>query len=205
MTTTFGLFDTLVRAEFPESPAAAVGDELAERGVDLPDDWTAAYRETHIDPPEGAEVPLPAHVSAALSSRGVDAPGNAPRRAVVAAFDPGVETRDGAVEAVEAAATRGPVGLLANAAAPELLRRTLIRAAFDRDAFDAVRSSAACGWRKPDRRAFETLAHALDVPADELVHVGHPDAGDEGVRRVGGRFVDVTRTDLADLARQWRL
>ncbi len=49
--TSFALFDTLVEADLPSDPAAAVGDELRARGVDVPDDWTAAYRETHIDAP----------------------------------------------------------------------------------------------------------------------------------------------------------
>jgi len=90
---TFDLFGTLVDAGTPADPAAAVAAELRDRGVAVPDDWSAAYREPHIDAPPGAEVPLPAHVARALDSRGVDAPANAPRRAVVAAFDPDVERR----------------------------------------------------------------------------------------------------------------
>ena len=85
MAVSFDLFGTLVERvdAGEEAPAARVAAELVARDVAVPDDWAAAYRERHIDAPEGAEVPLPAHVSAALASRGVDAPGNAARRAVV--------------------------------------------------------------------------------------------------------------------------
>jgi FMN phosphatase YigB (HAD superfamily) len=203
MAITFALFGTLVGADWPDDPAAAVGRELRERGVTLPEDWADAYAETHIDPPEGAEVPLPAHVSAALGSRGVEAPGNAPRRAAVAAFDPEITTREGAVEALQAATERDPVGILADAAAPELVRRAVIRADFDRDLPDAVVSSAACGWRKPDERAFEAVARRLDTATTELVHVGHDPETDGGVTAVGGRFRDVRDTSLDTLADEW--
>jgi FMN phosphatase YigB (HAD superfamily) len=202
--TSFALFGTLVTASWPDDPATAVGRELRERGVDVPDDWAEAYTETHIDPPEGAEIPLPAHVSAALSSRGVDAPGNAPRRAVVSAFDPEIETRSGAAAAITAASERGPVGILANAAAPELVRRTLIRASFDRDAFDAVVSSAACGWRKPHSQAFETVARQLDVSPEALTHVGGDPETDGGITAVGGTFRDLREHSLAELTAEWR-
>ena len=179
----FDLFGTLVESERPDDPASAVADALHDRGVAVPDDWTAAYSEPHIDAPEGAEVPLPAHVSAALASRGVDAPNNAPRRAVVSAFDPTVDTPEGAVEAVAAAHDYGPVGLLSNCSVPELVGRTLIRSALSRDSFDQIVSSVACGWRKPDRRAFETVARQLSVPVDRLVYVGQPRAPPGRVER----------------------
>ncbi|WP_134669433.1 HAD family hydrolase [Halorussus marinus] len=189
MAVSFDLFGTLVEADRPTDPAAAVATELRERGVRVPDDWDAAYRERHVDAPAGAEVPLPAHVSGALASRGVDAPGNAPRRAVVAAFDPDVETREGAVAAVAAASDRGPVGVLSNCAVPELARRTLIRSALDREAFDAVVTSVACGWRKPDPRAFETCADRLGVGVEALVHVGDDPRTDAGLADAGGEAV----------------
>jgi len=185
----FALFDTLVDADLPEDPPATVGDELRDRGVDVPEDWTDAYRETHVDAPAGAEIPLPAHVSRALASRGVDATGNAARRAVVAAFDPTVRTRDGAVEAVARAREDGPVGLLANCAVPELVGRVLVRSDLARDDFDAIVSSVACGWRKPDGRAFERVADALGVHPADLVHVGADPSVDGGVTAVDGRFV----------------
>ncbi|NHN47950.1 HAD family hydrolase [Halostella sp. JP-L12] len=198
MAVTFDLFGTLVDADRPADPASAVARELAARDVSVPADWADAYREVHVDAPEGAEVPLPAHVSRALASRGVDAPGNAPRRAVVAAFDPEVETRPGAPEAVAAAADRGPVAVLSNCSVPQLARRTLIRSELDRDAFDAVVTSVACGWRKPHERAFETVADRLGVDAADLVHVGDDPRTDGGVEDCGGTFVDVGDVPLAD-------
>jgi HAD superfamily hydrolase (TIGR01509 family) len=194
----FDLFGTLVEADRPADPAAAVAAELRDRGVDVPSEFGDAYRERHVDAPAGAEVPLPAHVSAALASRGVEAPGNAARRAVVAAFDPEVRRRPGAAEAVATARDRGPVGVCSNCSVPELARRALIRADL-RDAFDRVVTSVACGWRKPDVRAFETVARRLDVPVERLVHVGDDPATDGGVAEAGGRFVDVGETPLSAL------
>jgi FMN phosphatase YigB (HAD superfamily) len=194
---TFDCFGTLVDAERPDDPAAAVAAELAERGVAVPDDWGRVYRERHVDAPEGAAVPLPAHVAAALRSRGVEAPGNAARRAVVAAFDPAVTTRDGAGAAVAAAADVGPVGVLSNSAVPGLVRTVLTRSTLDRDAFDAVVTSVGCGWRKPDRHAFEAAAAALDVPVPELVHVGDDDRTDGGVADAGGTYLDVADVRLS--------
>ena len=201
MAVSFDLFGTLVDADRPDDPAEAVGTELRERGVAVPDDWGDAYREVHVDAPEEAEVPLPARVSAALASRGVEAPGNAARRAVVSAFDPEVETRNGAVEAVRAASERGPVAILSNCSVPELVRRTLIRSALDREAFDAIVTSVACGWRKPDARAFENVADRLGVPVSELTHVGDEPETDGGIADAGGTPVllsDVPLTEFPD-------
>lgn len=185
----FDLFGTLVDATRPPDPARAVAEELTNRGVSVPDDWDVAYRESHVDAPPGAEVPLPAHVARALRSRGVEGTGNAPRRAVVAAFDPDVTTRPGAVAAVEAAAARGPVAVCSNCSVPELAARTLIRSDVDRERLDAVVTSVACGWRKPDRRAFETVASRLGVDASTLVHVGDDPEADGGIEAIGGTFV----------------
>lgn len=198
MPVTFDLFGTLVDVETPDDPAVAVAAELRARDVAVPDDWGVAYREPHVDAPDGAEVPLPAHVARALDSRGVDAPGNAPRRAVVAAFDPDVERRAGARAAIDAARESGPVGLLSNCAVPELVRRTLIRADL-KDEFDAIVTSVACGWRKPHPNAFERAADALETAPANLVHVGDDPATDGGVREVGGRFVDVAETSLEEV------
>ncbi|UPV72869.1 HAD family hydrolase [Halorussus limi] len=189
MAVSFDLFGTLVDADRPDDPASAVAAELDSRGVAVPDDWAAAYREVHVDAPEGAEVPLMAHVSAALASRGVEAPGNAARRAVVAAFDPEVETREGALDAVAAASERGPVAVLSNCAVPQLARKALIRSALDRESFDAVVTSVASGWRKPDRRAFETCADRLGVSVAELIHVGDDPRTDGGLDDCGGEAV----------------
>jgi FMN phosphatase YigB (HAD superfamily) len=193
----FDLFGTLVDATRPDDPAAAVARELRARDVDVPEDWGAAYRERHVDAPDGAEVPLPAHVARALATRGVDAPGNAPRAAVVAAFDPDVTVSPGMRDAIAAASDHGPVGVCSNCAVPGLVRQTLVRADL-RDAVDAIVSSAACGWRKPHERIVERTADALDCTLTELVHVGDSDA-DAGIDALGGHFVDVRQTPSAEL------
>jgi FMN phosphatase YigB (HAD superfamily) len=196
----FDLFGTLVDVDRPDDPAAAVAAELRARDVIVPDDWDEAYREPHLDPPEGAEVPLQAHVAAALSSRGVERPGdNAVRRAVIAAFDPTVRTREGAVAAVDAAAEYGPVGVCSNCSVPELVSRALLRSEIDRDRLDAIVTSADCGWRKPDRRAFETVATALGVDLSALVHVGDDPATDGGAEEAGATPVLLDEVSLADL------
>jgi FMN phosphatase YigB (HAD superfamily) len=198
----FDLFGTLVEVDRPADPAAAVAEELRERGITVPEDWAEAYGESHVDAPPGAEVPLPAHVAAALRSRGVDpsgGEGDAIRRSVVAAFDPAVRTHPGAVEAVAAARERGPVGLLSNCSVSGLVGKTLIRSDVPRE-FDAVVTSAACGWRKPDRRAFEAVAEGLGVDVTELVHVGDDPATDGGVTDAGGRAILLSETPLEALA-----
>lgn len=206
MAVTFDLFGTLVEQPETRDPAGAVARELESRGVAVPDDWAAAYAETHVDAPEGAEVPLHAHVARALASRGVAAPNNAPRRAVVSAFAPDVDPKPGALDAVLRARERGPVGLLSNCAVPELARRALLSAEIrwqpdtDREPlFDSVVTSLTCGWRKPDARAFETVAGKLGVSPEKLVHVGDDPATDGGVEAVGGRFLNVAERPLASL------
>ncbi|PSP96052.1 HAD family hydrolase [Halobacteriales archaeon QS_1_68_44] len=198
MAVSFALFGTLVDADLPSAPATAVAAELRARDVSVPPNFEATYRETHVDAPEGAEVPLPAHLSAALAARGAETPNNAARRAVVAAFDPAVRRRDGVEAALAAAREHGPVAVCANCRVPELARRTLIRTGL-RGAFDSVVTSATCGWRKPDERAFRTVARRLGVPPAELVHVGDNPATDGGIIDSGGRFVDVRGTPLSSL------
>lgn len=199
MAVSFDLFGTLVDVDIPADPAAVVARELRARDVAVPDDFAVAYGETHIDAPEGAEVPLPAHVSAALRSRGVSVPNNAARRAVIAAFDPTVRTREGAVAAVEAARDYGPVGVLSNCSVPELVGRTFVRSAFDYREFDSIVTSVGCGWRKPAPQAFEVAADGLGVEVGELVHVGDSPATDGGIVEVGGTFVDVNEVPLSEL------
>jgi len=196
----FDLFGTLVAADPPESPARAVARELAERGVAVPGDWTAAYAEPHVDAPEGAELALPEHVGAALASRGVDAAvaeTDAVREAVAAAFDRPIETRSGAVAAVDAAVERGPVGVLSNCSVPGLVERALDRSDIDRDALDAVVASVDCGWRKPDRRAFEAIADELGVGVETLTHIGDDSRTDGGIERLGGTAILLDDVSLA--------
>jgi FMN phosphatase YigB (HAD superfamily) len=192
----FDCFGTLVDATRPEEPAVAIAQELRARGVDVPADWPEAYRERQLDPPAGAETPLPVHVSAALASRDIDADEDAIRRAVVAALDPDVETRDGALEAVEAAAEYGPVAICSNCSVSQLVWRSLERSAIAPDTFDAIVTSVDCGWRKPDRRIFEMTATRLDATLSTLVHVGDDPHADGGIEDYGGRCVLLTETEL---------
>jgi FMN phosphatase YigB (HAD superfamily) len=197
----FDLFGTLVEAATPPHPPPAVAAQQRDRGVAVPADWGDAYRTDHLGAPADAETPLPAHVAAALRSRGVDASDGVVRRAVVAAFDPTVRRREGASAAVDAARESGPVGLVSNCSVPELVPRTLVRADL-RGAFDAVVTSAACGFRKPHPRPFETVAAELGVDATDLVHVGDDPRADGGIEALGGRFVDVSDTPLTTLAEE---
>ena len=199
MTVSFDLFGTLVTASTPADPAAAVATELRDRGVPVPDDWGDAYRTAHLDVPNEAEIPLPAHVAAALRSRDVAPSDGVVRRAVVAAFDPTVTRRDGVADALAAAEACGPVGLCSNCSVPELVPRTLVRADL-RGRFDAVVTSAACGFRKPHPNPFETLAAALGDDPATLTHVGDDPETDGGVEALGGTFVDVGETPLTALA-----
>ena len=68
MAVSFALFGTLVDADLPSDPAAAVAAELRERSVSMPADFESASRETHVAAPGGAEVPLPARVQTMLGS-----------------------------------------------------------------------------------------------------------------------------------------
>jgi len=192
----FDLFGTLVTAERPADPAAAIARELEARGVRVPDDWDERYRTPFVDAPEGAEVPLPAHVSRALADAGVDWGDNAVRRAVVAAFDPDVETRPGARAAVDAAGETGPVAICSNCSVPELVGRTLVRSVFDRTEFDAIVTSVGCGWRKPAPEIFESTADRLGVTVEDLIHVGDDARTDGGIEAVDGTAVLLEETPL---------
>ena len=200
MAVSFDCFGTLVTVARPTDPAGAVARELEARGVPVPVDWRTAYGEHHVRAPEFAEVPLPAHVGRALASRDVEWDGNVVRRAVVAAFDPTVETRNGAIQAIDAAREYGPVAVCSNCAVPELVSKTLRRSDLDRSVFDAVVTSAGCGWRKPAPEIFEATATALEVDPETLVHVGDDPETDGGVTTVGGTAVLLSETPVSTIS-----
>jgi FMN phosphatase YigB (HAD superfamily) len=184
----FDLFDTLVSADRPDEPWDAAAAALAARGVPVPDDWEAAYRSSHCPVERGAELSLVDHTRGALDSRGVDADRETVAEALLAAFDGPVSVRDGAGEALAAAAAAGPVGVLSNCSLPGLVERTLSRAALP-VTVDAVVTSVGCGWRKPHDRAFEAVAARLGVSVTDLVHVGDDPRADGGGRTAGATVV----------------
>ena len=210
MITSFDLFGTLVEAPQPPNPATAVAAELKARGVSVPEDWSDAFSEYHLNLPEGAELSLPEHTAAALASRGIDPSDRTPitstdnglvTHAVLAAFDPeSMTTRNEATDAVDAAAKRGDVAILSNCTVPGLVSRTLEKSILDEERFDAVVSSVECGWRKPDRRAFEAVTDRLGGSLDELVHVGDDPHADGGADKVGATSVLISETPLTDLS-----
>jgi HAD superfamily hydrolase (TIGR01509 family) len=181
-------FGTLVTVPRPEEPAGAVGEELVARGVRLPNDWTTAYREAHIDMPDGGELSLSEHTRTALASRGVDADPEPVTEAVLAAFDREVTPVPGARDAL--AAVENPVGVLSNCSVPGLVTKTLRRADL-LDSVETVETSVDCGWRKPDPRAFEAVADPLGVDVENLVHVGDNAEADGGIEALGGTYLHV--------------
>ncbi|WP_415380404.1 HAD family hydrolase [Halosimplex sp. TS25] len=199
MVVSFDLFGTLVAVERPDEPADAVGRELRERGVAVPDDWVRAYREPQVAVDPGRETPLSDHVAAALASRDVDADEAVVEAAVRAAFDGAVETREGAEAAVDAAAAHGTVGVLSNCSVTGLVERALDRSTIDPERFDAVVASVDSGWRKPDPRAFEAVAAALETPTERLVHVGDDPATDGAASKAGATPILLSDVSLRDL------
>ncbi|MFC6960842.1 HAD family hydrolase [Halocatena marina] len=202
MVVSFDLFGTLVQVSMPSDPAGAVAAELSSRDVPVPDDWPIAYRESHVDAPSGAEIALPTHVKQALRSRGIESERNVTRRAVASAFVPDVKTRSGAREAVKSAARYGPVGLCSNCSVQGLAVQALVRSDVNRNLFDAIVTSVACGWRKPDSRVFESTASQLGTRVSDLTHVGDDPATDGGIEAVGGTFVDVNDVPLTAIPDQ---
>ena len=195
----FDLFGTLVAAERPSDPAAALATELSTRDVAVPEDWGQVYCEPHVTAPSGGEVSLVDHVQAALASRDVTITTARARDAVLAAFDRPVSIRPGAADALAAASDRGPVGLLSNCSVPGLVEQTLATTTIGEDAFDAVVTSVGCGWRKPDARAFETVADALGVDVSALVHVGDDPTADGAIADAGGTALLLTEYSLSDV------
>ncbi len=196
MAVSFDLFGTLVTATHPTAPAAAVATALEQRDVPVPQDWQAVYRSSHLEVPEGAECSLPDHVHAALESRGIDATPDVVQEAVVAAFDPEVERRPGAREAVAAARDHGPVGICSNCSVPGLVTTALERSGLEPSTFDAIVTSVDCGWRKPAAEIFERTAAALETVPEQMVHVGDDPRTDGGIEELGGRSVLLGETPL---------
>lgn len=191
----FDCFGTLVVVPRPDEPASEVGAALRERGIPLPEDWASAYMEAHVEVPDSGELSLPVHTQQALASRGIAADEVVVSEAVLAAFDREVTPVPGVAEAL--AAIDAPVGVLSNCSVPGMVTKTLAHAGL-LDAVDTIETSVDCGWRKPDRRAFETVADALGVDVADLVHVGDNADADGGIESLGGTYLPV-EDDLTDL------
>ncbi len=200
MAVSFDLFGTLVTVERSVNPSRAVARELAARSVTVPNDWADAYAEPHFEIPEGTECSLVDHVVAALESRGISVSPRVVRQAVLDAFDPTVEAREGAQAAITAASTQGPVAICSNCSVPGLVERTLERSTIEQAQFEAVLSSVDCGWRKPAPAIFAATADALGCQLEELVHVGDDPSTDGGIDAVGGRFLSVEECSLLEVA-----
>jgi len=196
----FDLFDTLVSVPRPADTPEAIAAELDARDVSVPADWEAAGREAAaaIDADEHEEVSITTYVTRALASRDVHPEETVIESAVLAAFDRPVETRNGAIEAVDTAGSHGSVGVLSNCSVSGLVERTLERSAIDLDGFDTVISSADLGWRKPHERAFRAISGELDVSLTDLTHVGDDPHDDGGASDVGATAVLVGDVPLAD-------
>lgn len=195
----FDLFGTLVAVTKEAEPSRLVRTALEARGVAVPDNWPSLYATQYADRLDGAEISLIDHVSAALDEGGLTVDPAVVRRAVIEAFDPDVTTRPGAADAVAAIADRVPVGVLSNCSVPAIADRALDRSAIDRSRFDAVVTSEACGWRKPDHRAFRAIADALGVEPAAVLHVGDDPIADTGIEQLGGTAVLVDDVSLQAL------
>ncbi|MFB6224382.1 MAG: HAD family hydrolase [Haloarcula sp.] len=207
MAFSFDLFGTLVAADRPAEPWDAVAEALAARSVRVPDDWEDAYRSAHRDYDRGREAPLDEHVRLALASRGVEISEETAGDAVLEAFDSPVTVRDGAIEALDAAAAAGPAGICSNCNVPGLVERTLERADIEAASgrtFDAVVTSVGCGWRKPHPSIFEATADALGVPLSALVHIGDDARTDGGAGRAGAQSVLLDERSLPAIAANLR-
>lgn len=199
----FDLFGTLVTVDRPSDPAESLAHALEEQGVSVPDDWTGAFGERHIDNLDGAEISLTDHVVAALASQVNTLKRASVRddveRAVWSVFDPDVRTRDGAAMTVDTFGERLPVGILSNCSVLGLAERAIERSSIDRAAFDVVTTSVDCGWRKPNLRAFRAVAEGLGIEVERLLHIGDDPVADGGAVERGGTALLIDETPIPDV------
>ena len=198
MSVTFDLYGTLVTANRPAEPWAAVAAQLDARDVSIPDDWESAYRSGHVETEPLEELSLIDHTIAALRSRGVNASRPVVRESLLAAFVGPINVADGAIDAIAAASALGPVGILSNCSLPGLVDATLDRAGL-RSETDAVVTSVGCGWRKPHDRAFEAGADALGTTCDNMIHIGDDARTDGGGRTTGATVLLTSEVPLCQL------
>ncbi len=65
MAVSFDLFGTLVVADRPSEPAAAISAELAAEGIQTPADWSTVYRQRQTSVSDNCQLPLSEHVDLA--------------------------------------------------------------------------------------------------------------------------------------------
>lgn len=99
------------------------------------------------------------------------------------------EPIEGALDAVQAASFRWPVGLISDSGVSP---GTALRVLLDRHGFtswfDAMTFSDEVGVSKPQARMFETAAARLGVAPHEILHIGDLEHTDiAGIRGVGGK------------------
>ncbi|MBX7256544.1 MAG: HAD family hydrolase [Candidatus Hydrogenedentes bacterium] len=96
---------------------------------------------------------------------------------------------DGALDAVAAAAKRGPVGVISDSGlSPGSSLRTLLERNGFLPFFDSVVFSDEVGVSKPHARMFDTCAQGLGVAPSELLHIGDLETTDVvGAKAVGAR------------------
>lgn len=99
------------------------------------------------------------------------------------------EPIDGALDAVQAASFRWPVGLISDSGVSP---GTSLRVLLDRHGFtswfDAMTFSDELGVAKPQARMFESTAARLGVAPHEILHIGDLEHTDiVGIRALGGK------------------
>lgn len=99
------------------------------------------------------------------------------------------EPIEGALDAVQAASFRWPVGLISDSGVSP---GTSLRVLLDRHGFsnwfDTMTFSDELGVSKPQARMFESTAERLGVAPHEILHIGDLEHTDiVGIRAVGGR------------------
>jgi phosphoglycolate phosphatase len=104
---------------------------------------------------------------------------------------------DGALDALDGLAAAGiPLGICTNK--PHAMAIEVLRALGIADRFAACFGKGALDVHKPDRRHYDAVAYAMDVPAAETVYVGDSITDVETARAAGVPVVLVTFGYSAD-------
>ncbi len=128
-----------------------------------------------------------------LEQLGIDLPA-ATRESLAEAFATAIldyppEPIEGALEAVQAAAARVPVGVISDSGvSPGSCLRVLLKRGGFLPFITALAFSDEVGVAKPQRPMFEACAQGLGVPLSGLLHIGDLETTDiAGARAVGAR------------------